>query len=255
MREFMFEDFVGGNSFSGMTFKNAGNFYPDGSREKAEYFAKKVLDMTGFSYLLNRLAVMRAENHGNKVVFLGDMKEQIQSSQFFCDGVIFRGKGAAVFFPGGCAAIAFRDKKANLSGMLHAGWKPVAQNIIREFLRSWENLGGSSGTTEIKFLPSICNNCLVFDMEYFKHVRKTMEQSSDKTDCLFQPAEFLNYSIKDGRIHLSLSDMIVSLLYYNHGYVAEKPECHCCGGGKHWCYRCNDKNGVKYRNAAFIITG
>lgn len=242
-RQFM-ASWFNGNSFAGMTFKNAGNFYPEGSVEKAYHFAKKVLDITGFLHLTDRLIVMRAETHGNDVIHIFKMPQVLSYySQYFCDGIIFNGKGAAIFFPGGCAAIAFRDKKADISGMLHGGWKPIAQGIIKNFLRKWESAGGSPETTQIEFLPSICGNCLTFDTIYFEEVSAALK--------LYEPNMFIHKI--NGKYGLDLSKLIeVSLNELGYG-TNNNASCVCCSGN-HWCYRCDDKNGKKHRNAAFIIT-
>ncbi len=241
-RQFILKQFEG-RAFAGMTFKNAGNFYPNGSCGKADQDAKSVLGITGFLYLSDRLAIMRAEKHGRKVIYLGN---HFNAAQLFCDGVIYSGKGAAVFFPGGCAAIAFRDERADISGMLHGGWKPVAQGIIEIFLRKWWNAGGSYKTTQIKFLPAICGNCLVFDTAYFKKVVSPAINSRSLDE--------FTKRINAEYISLDLSKFIEASLN-GFGYNAENnASCVCCSG-KYWCYRCDDKDGVKHRNAAFVITG
>ena len=227
--------------FAGMTLRSAGNFYPDGSFNKAFKAAGKILKLSGFNQI--GCIIMRAEEHSNNIWFFEKIKRN-EFYQVFCDGVIYRDAGAAVFFPGGCPAIVFRDEKTGISGMLHGGWMAVARRVIENFLRKWEDIGGSPDTTQIKFLPSICANCLTFDADYFKKVSAAMASHD---------LNMFVRKINEQYLSFDLSKFI-EILLNRFGYdVKNDAVCVCCSGN-HWCYRCDDKNGAKHRNAAFIIT-
>jgi copper oxidase (laccase) domain-containing protein len=243
-------------SIAGMTRKNAGNFYSDGSSEKTFELAKKVLEITGFySAVSDKFVVMRAEKHGDEVIYFPN-NSMLKTTQLFCDGVIYRGIGATIFFPGGCPAISFRDIEANLSGMLHGGWKPITKGIVKKFLDKWEVIGGKPQNTAIKFLPSICDQCLEYESEYFYSILYPNIQALLNNRKI---ADKFHYSRDNKKIHFLLNFLIVYLLEKS-GYnkISAFPECTCGNdNGKHqkyWCYRHDDKDGEKYRNSAFIIT-
>lgn len=236
---FLFDQFsIDDNSLAGMTFKNAGNFFARNQRE-ADINAIKVFKITGFPYLSARTIIMHAV-HEEKVIFSGRC---FKTSQFYCDGVIFRGKGAAVFFSGGCATVAFRDKKADISGLLHAGWRSVSLKIVEKFLRKWERVGGNPDTTIVHFLPAACGYGLIFDNDYFKNIVDAM------------PYNLKGFAKKINKDYVGFSLVpLVEKILNEHRYVVKTSrECVCCSG-HFWYYRRDDKNGVKYRNAAFIIT-
>jgi len=243
------------NSIAGMTYKSAGNFCPDGSNGEAFELAEKALRITDFySAVSDKFIVMRAEKHGDEVICFPD-NSMLKTTQLFCDGVIYRGTGAVIFFPGGCPAISFRDTEADLSGILHAGWKPTTKGIVEKFLNKWEMAGGKSQDTMIKFLPSICDKCLTYESEYFYSVVApeihTLLSDKKITD------KFYYYSPDNKEIHFLLNFLVIYLLEKS-GYngISVFPEC-TCGDGKHrkyWCYRHNDEGEEKHRNAAFIIT-
>ncbi|MDP3014949.1 MAG: laccase domain-containing protein [bacterium] len=242
---------IDGNATVGMTHKNSGNFYPNGSSKKAFELAKKVLEITGFySAVSDKLIIMRAEKHGDRITYFPN-NFKTGTTQRFCDGVIYRGAGAAIFFPGGCPAIAFRNEKTNISGLLHGGWKSITQDIVERFFSLWENAGGRKETTQIIFLPSTCGNCLKYENDGYDYFLKTVYPAikamrPDDNDRFIHTA--------DHSINFNLIGLICEL-FMEKGYkkINEIGECVCCSG-KYWCYYHDDKNGVKHRNAAFITT-
>lgn len=238
-------------SIAGMTYKNAGNFYPNNSNETFE-LAEKTLRITDFySAVSDKFIVMNDGKRSDEVICFSD-NSMLKTTQLFCDGVIHRGTGAVIFFPGGCPAISFRDTRADLSGMLHAGWKPITKGIVEKFLNKWQMAGGKSQNTAIKFLPSICDECLTYESEYFHSVvaQKIHTLLNDK-----KIADKFYYSRDNKKIHFLLNFLIVHLLEKN-GYngILAFPECTCGKHQKYWCYRHDDEGEKKHRNAAFIIT-
>ena len=254
-KEFVFKQFDNDNALAGMTLKSAGNFYANGSIEGVFGKADKVFQIAGFSRWLGNV-IMRAEGHGSNVYFFEKLKKG-ESAQVFCDGVIYRGYGAAVFFPGGCPAIAFHDKEAGISGMLHGGWKSIARGIIDNFLALWENVGGRKQNTQIIFLPAVCKDGAVYRGDGYKYFSKTISPVVKA----MRPSDFFRFFAlikrrhKDEYVKFDLIRLICFLLL-ERGYeeMIDIDECVCCGD-KFWFYDRDDKNGKKYRNAAFVISG
>ncbi len=247
---FLFSQFdVSNKVLAGMTLKGAGNFSPNSSFAEAFKMADMALTISGFNQV--GYVVMRAENHGDDVWFFEKLKKN-KSTQVFCDGVIYYGPGSAIFFPGGCPTIILCDEKANISGLLHGGWKSITQNIVDRFLTLWENVSGRKETTQIVFLPSMCGDCLKYEKDGYNYFLKTV----------YPIIKVMRPNDNDQFIHIenrSINFNLVGLireLFTEKGYkkINDTGECVCCSG-KYWCYSRDDKNGIKYRNAAFIITG
>ena len=236
----------------GMTTQEAGNFYPNGSSIKAIELAEKTIRLVDYPKFSN-LIVMRAERHGNSVINLSSLADTVGIVEFFCDGVIYKGPGAAVFFPGGCPAIAFYDPEKNLFGLIHGGWQPMIKGIIKKFLAEWEISGGKKERTKIQFLPSICESCLIYDDPYFNSTifPKLVELFGNK-----KSAKDFFTSVRK-KTHFQLNFLIEHLIrrdgYNNISILPARKNCTCCGDNTYWCYRHHDNGNEKYRNAAFII--
>jgi copper oxidase (laccase) domain-containing protein len=256
-REVVFKQFGVDNSLAGMTTQVAGNFCINGSWERGFEKLDALLKITGFNKFGN--IIMRAETHSNNIWFFEDLKNN-ESTQVVCDGVIYRGQGTAVFFPGGCPAIAFRDRKANLSGLLHGGWKSIAQGIVDNFLREWENAGGHKKNTQIIFLPATCREGAVYGREGYDYFLKTIYP----TIATMRPNDYSRFIniVKGYKGHRDYATFdllrLNCFLLMEKGYkkMKEIGGCVCCNN-KFWFYDRDDKNknGVKYRNAAFIVSG
>lgn len=231
---------LGSNVLTGMTLKTAGNFFPDNDEARIKN-TKKVLGLIERPYLLDETIIMCAA-HSNKIFSSnGDKKSGLL--HYRCDGIIYSGKGAAICFPGGCPIVAFHDVNANISGILHGSWKAVSLNIVEGFLRQWTLMGGKPKTTMIYFLPATCDVGLTFDNIYFRNIMRVMP---------YNISSFIRKT-KDNYISFSLHLLLENALN-EYGYAAKvNRECVCCGD-RFWFYR-DDRNEIKYRNAAFIISG
>ncbi|MEK7636040.1 MAG: laccase domain-containing protein [Patescibacteria group bacterium] len=236
-------------TIAGMTLKNAGNFYPK-TNDAAFESSNKILKIIGYDidYLNKRKLIMiNKADIRPEIVFL--KQPEVKTKLLFYEGIIYRGNGALMFFPGGCPGIVFRDDNANLSGLFHGGWRIIAQGIIEQFLKQWETCGGKWTTTRIKILPGICVDCLTFDQDFFSNIVWPMLKP-------IIPKELAKESIVkkiDRKIGLDLV-AIIDYLITKKGYYVDSITLCTCHIKNFWCYRCDDKNGKKYRNGVFLVT-
>ena len=235
-------------TIAGMTLKNAGNFYPE-TNDAAFESSNKILKIIGYDvdYLNKRRLIMRSKGAKPEVVFL--KQPEVKTKLLFYEGIIYRGNGALIFFPGGCPGIVFRDDNANISGLLHGGWRIITQGIIEKFLKQWETCGGKWTTTKIKSLPSICVDCLTFDQNYFSNIvwpalKPVIPEKFDRDKIVKNIG---------GRMGLDIT-AIIDYLITKKGYYVDNIALCTCHIKNFWCYRCDDKNGKKYRSGVFLVT-
>lgn len=243
---------LGEETIAGMTFRNAGNFYPqsNGAVFKAKDEILKMINCD-IPYIQNRTLIMiNKSNTKTETIFI--KQPQLKTQLVFREAIIYRGRGAIMFFPGGCPGVVFHDEKANLSGLLHGGWRIVADGIIENFLRNWRLYGGKEIWTRIKILPSICQNCLKFDQQYF------LSAVLPVLGPLIPNGTHMNKFTKliGSKVGFDLQSLISSIItsygyYLNIDDVISNCTCH---NNEFWCYRCDDKDGKKYRNGVFLIT-
>ena len=176
------------------------------------------------------------------------LKEGLTLHQKFAEGIIYRGIGGVIYFPGGCPVVCFSDEKSNLTGIMHIGWRSIGADIIDNFLNLWEIHGGHKGSaTKIQILPAMCGKCLNFPIEYYSNSIAPAIMHTFPKKIISQFTKNI-----EERIELELIGLIQFALKQR-GYIPKRAhECTCCSG-KYWCYLCCDKNGKKYRNAAFIM--
>ena len=252
LKEKFFNTRLGEETITGMTFRNAGNFYPQ-SNDAAFRLKDEILKMIGYNipYIQDRTLIMiNKSDTKTETIFI--KQPQLKTQLIFREAIIHRGMGAIMFFPGGCPGVVFRDDKANISGLLHGGWRIVADGIIENFLKSWQSAGGKEIWTKIKILPCICQNCLKFDQQYFlSTLLPTLKP-------LIPNGAHMNQFTKliGSKVGLDLKSLVRCLItsygyYLNADDILHDCTCH---NSKFWCYRCDDKNGKKYRNAVFVIT-
>lgn len=231
-------------TMAGITFKNAGNY---NSADKI--FSNDILQyfqLYGLSSLRKRLITVYSSNINGKTIFI---KEGLSAPQTLAEGIIYRGIGGVIFFPAGCPIIIFCNENSNLSGIIHAGWKSIGAGIIDNFIDLWKKHEGHQNETKIQILPAMCGKCLDFyQQDYSRLVIPAIKHLISQKSI----SQFTKYH--KGKISMDLPRLIEYFLNQKGYKSIEKPhECVCCSG-KYWCYRCDDKDGKKYRNAAFIIT-
>ena len=236
-----------GKAHAGITKKILGNFTP--KENPLDLLASlhplfSTLKAIGLEPQgLSNFNIMMAQHGSEVVITRGEAGGRI----YLGDAIIFKGPGITTYFPGGCPTVCFRDDSANLTGIIHAGWRSISQLIIPKFIADWVCESGTARNTKITLLPNIGPCCLSYRQEAFrKEILPELERSS-----FLRPEE---YAKPGGQgVRLNLSRIIQATLGNLGYYIPPFPEdCICCSGDYH-CYRCDDQNGQKYRNAAFVL--
>lgn len=89
-----------------------------------------------------------------------------------CDGIITQDKSKSlIVFPGDCIVVAGVDVSGTRF-ILHAGWRGVVNNIVKEMARSLKEIGVSLKNMEIIIFPSIKQDFFTLDKENAKSFKK-----------------------------------------------------------------------------------
>ena len=89
-----------------------------------------------------------------------------------CDGIITKDKSKSlILFPGDCIVVAGVDVSGTRF-ILHAGWRGVVNNIVKEMARSLKEIGVSLKNMEIIIFPSIKQDFFTLDKENAKSFKK-----------------------------------------------------------------------------------
>ena len=244
---------IASNIVCGITKKNAGN-YSLGNRSisgiiKIHYQLFHLLKNTDelWSKSARTTSIMQAE-HGNRVHLVATGEK---STVHDGDAIIYRGLGGCWYPTGGCPTYVFYDHEAKLSGIIHAGWRSVSKNIIKRFIDLWEKNGGRAASTTVTQLPAIYGCCLSYIPDNFRRdvlPRFTHLENTDKDTRM-------EYYVReeDRIIYFDLLGLTRKLIASRTYEVRKASVCICCSGIYN-CYRCDDTDGIKYRNAVFVIS-
>ena len=88
----------------------------------------------------NNLILMN-QTHSNKVL---EIKSFYNKKRFFSDAIITKIKGIALaVVTADCVPILLYDKKSEIIGCVHAGWKGAYSGIIKNTIKKIRSIGGS----------------------------------------------------------------------------------------------------------------
>jgi len=188
--------------------------------------------------VLVNLVIMIADQHNGIITTINDQSETKHIKT--CDGVIFHGKGAAVFFPADCPAVVWHDPQANITGLLHVSRKNLASDIIVRFADQWRGQGGNYDSTIAGLLPCICANCLNYPEQEFKEkIRRGIDIPLDEYT-----------SLKNGRVYFNLRQLVIDEVQRQANRVIIKTTCTCCSPDiRYWSHR----RGNHQRGAALVV--
>lgn len=90
-----------------------------------------------------------------------------------CDGILTQDNTKSlVVFPGDCIVVAGIDEKKGTRFILHAGWRGVANNIVKNMATELKKLGVKLKNMEIIIFPSISKEFFTLDKENAKSLKK-----------------------------------------------------------------------------------
>jgi polyphenol oxidase len=190
------------NTFSSISAGNIGIKNKDASR--FDVFCKNL-------NINKSNCIWMSQVHGNKVVFVSKKnKEKIIKDT---DGMITSDKG--VFLIGtfaDCVPLMFFDKKSNVFGIAHAGWKGTYKEIAREMVSKIIGKGIEAENIVVGVGPSIRSCCYeiygkrkeVFVKKFDKWRNKIIKKAKNKTFLDLQnliKLQLIDIGIKDENIY------------------------------------------------------
>ncbi len=100
-----------------------------------------------------------------------------------CDGILTQDNTKSlIVFPGDCIVVAGIDEKTGTRFILHAGWRGVANNIVKNMATELKKLGVKLKNMEIIIFPSISKKYFTLDKENAKYLLKYEEFISSNDD-------------------------------------------------------------------------
>ena len=103
--------------------------------------------------------------HNNKVIKVDETWKPEKSPQG--DGLVTDKNGIAIcILTADCIPILIADKKNNIIGALHAGWKGAVKGIIENTIEAMINLGANSNSIDIAMGPCISKESYEVTEEY-----------------------------------------------------------------------------------------
>jgi len=165
-----------------------------------------LFSLSNFAQSLEDISVIRMnQTHSNQSIFLNQFSKQYEYS----DG-IFSSNNQLILevSVADCMPIFFADKNKNFFGVVHAGWKGLAEGIIENSIELLINEGFRLDSVKVLIGPSIRQD--------------NFEVKNDVAD-LFDDRFS---TLKDGKIFLSLQKIAMSKLsVYNIHDVMDVEEC------------------------------
>jgi YfiH family protein len=172
--------------------------------------------------------------HGNNVVVV----EKHQNTPIVADAVITQSQHIALaIMTADCLPILLSNKDGSEIAAIHAGWRPLAANIIERTIKKMH-----STADEIFVWLGPCIGPQFFEVG--KEVKQAFCQMSVKFESAFQPVSFLN----DGRTELKFLANLqliaeLQLLALGVANITKIADCTYKHTGKYYSYRRDGKTG------------
>jgi YfiH family protein len=161
--------FTRNNGFSTGVYKslNCGK----GSSDKKKNISKNLEFVSSKMKVDKKNLILMNQTHGNKVIIIDKKNKHIR--KFKSDAIITKLKGLALgVLTADCVPIILYDKKNDIIGCVHAGWKGCIKNIIEHTINKFRTIsknsdifacvgpciGSESYEVDKKFLEIFLNN-------------------------------------------------------------------------------------------------
>ncbi len=186
---------------------------------------QKNLEIVSNKFNLNTTnLVLMNQTHSNKVEYL----ENYQNNQKVkADAIITRNAELGLgVLTADCAPILIFEKKVNLIGCIHAGWKGAVNSIIEKTIEKIEILGGRASELVASVGPCLGqDNYEVKDDFYslFKKKSKSNEKffsKDERNNIKFDLRGFVNDKLKQSGIehidNINVDTFAINNLYFSH---------------------------------------
>lgn len=182
--------------------------FPAGDGERLANRAQ-VLDDMGINTLDT---VVPKVQHGSFVRYVQKHNPFVDDVQ--CDGLVADVPGLVLTMPfADCPSVVLFDDTARVLGLLHAGWRPIAANVVENGIDLMRQLGAHRSRLSAFIGPGVRKCCYEVDPITATAVDGLMHH---------------------GHVHIDLSDIITARLVargVDIERIASHPTCTCCGVG------------------------
>lgn len=172
--------------------------------------------------------------HGNKVVVV----DEYQNTPIVADAAITRSQHIALaIMTADCLPILLSNKDGSEIAAIHAGWKPLAANIIERTIAKMH-----STADEIFAWMGPCIGRQAFEVG--QEVKQAFCQMSVKFESAFQPVALLNNTKAEIKFLANLQLIAeLQLLALGVKNIAKTTECTYYNSDKYYSYRRDGKTG------------
>jgi YfiH family protein len=214
------------------------NSYFSGFGTKAVGDGRKVQNILHF-FELNKLPITKIvipeQIHSTNIVFFQSQNQQLVETVSETDGIITGAKNTAlIVITADCQPIVYIDKKNELIGISHQGWrgslKRLPQKMIKEMLKS----GANVDDIFVALGPAIGQCCYTIDEDRYYQFLEEFNGYSDKIFSYVGGQRHLNLGLLN---YLQLLDMGIKK---NH--IDFFPFCTSCDKNRFFSFRREKKN-------------
>lgn len=130
-----------------------------------------------------------------------------------CDGILTQDNTKSlIVFPGDCIVVAGIDEKKGTRFILHAGWRGVANNIVKNMATELKKLGVKLKNMEIIIFPSISKEFFELDSENAKafsdYNKNFIRENNTLKKCKIDLVGILKFQLrKEGFCEKNISEM------------------------------------------------
>lgn len=138
-----------------------------------------------------KVEIVTSEQGGSGVIKDNELKK--------IDGLVTAEKGIVLsIIAADCVPVYLLDKKAEVVGLLHCGWKSAAGELIHNAVERMKELGAATSETQVIIGPHICAECYEVGEEV--HTEYAGVFASKELQSIF--------ARRGGRLYLDLSKAI-----------------------------------------------
>ena len=171
-----------------------------GSNDRIEKILKNLKFISNFIGVKKAKLILMNQTHSNKVIIINDKNKN--NKKFNSDALITKVKGIALgVLTADCVPILLYDKKNEIIGCIHAGWKGSILGIIDNTISKMKKLVKNN---EIYACvgPCIGKNSYEVDKDFLKKFKNISKKNSiffkkNNKKFLFDIRGYVNYELKN----------------------------------------------------------
>lgn len=214
------------------------NSYFSGFGTKAIGDGRKVQNILHF-FQSNKLPITKIvipeQIHSTNIVFFQSQNQQLVETVSETDGIITSEKNTAlIVITADCQPIVYIDKKNELIGISHQGWRGSVKHLPQKMIKEMLKLGANVNDIFVALGPVIGQCCYTIDEDRYYQFLEEFNGYSDKIFSYVGGQRHLNLGLLN---YLQLLDMGIKK---NH--IDFFPFCTSCDKNRFFSFRREKKN-------------